>query len=274
MKLKWKIHNINETETLVSDAEPSEQEEKGRSFSIGYILSSALLIFAVSICALVSAQIMTKGHVSIAGFSLFRVVTGSMEPTIPTGAILISKKTNIHDIQSGDIVCFRSEMSMIRGQIVTHRVVAIGTDEYGNRYLQTKGDANLVTDIHLVNADNLMGRVVYHSGEKNIFTNMLSFLNGKIGFLSCIVFPILLVAGLILQNSIASLRKEMNQINSEIEKENSDPLPEQDILSGYSSLTKEDYDDILNAVKGQLLKESQEHALEDAETTEYHEAEQ
>ena len=57
-----------------------------------YVISSLILVAAVFLCLCASVQVVTKGYVSIGGYSMFRVVTGSMEPTIHTGAILINKE--------------------------------------------------------------------------------------------------------------------------------------------------------------------------------------
>ena len=68
---------------------------------------------------------MSQGYVQFFGNSLFRVVTGSMEPTISTGALMITREVDINTIALNDIVCFRTQEAAIWGKIVTHRVVEI-----------------------------------------------------------------------------------------------------------------------------------------------------
>ena len=55
----------------------------------GGIVSAVILVLAVVLAMVVCIQVLTRGYVTIAGNSLFRVVTGSMEPTMPVGSILI-----------------------------------------------------------------------------------------------------------------------------------------------------------------------------------------
>ena len=235
---------------------PSGEEEEGE-YRVHWP-SFILLMAAIALCAFFSVQVMTKGYVSIGGCSVFRVVTGSMEPEIPTGAILINKKTDISEIRVGDIVCYRTRVSEIRGAVVTHRVVAIGTGEDGRLRLETRGDANVSSDPFYVTAEDLIGRVTWHSGKESVLTNMLSFLSGKIGFLACIVFPILLIAGLILQNSVKNIQRDLILARYELKR---GPVAERqkapdpaELLPGYSGLTYSDYEEIYEALKKELLE--------------------
>ena len=51
------------------------------------ILVNAILLAAVIFSVTVASQVMKKGYATIAGHSMFRVVTGSMEPTLPVGSL-------------------------------------------------------------------------------------------------------------------------------------------------------------------------------------------
>lgn len=237
----------------------TEQKTEARGMPVWQMISSVLLAVAVGLCIIISAQIMAKGYVNLAGFSMFRVVTGSMEPEIPTGAALICHKTALADIRRGDIICYRTEVSDIKGEIVTHRVVDIVMDEDGSIALETQGDANITPDPYLVREENLVGRVIWYTGKGSLFNNVLSFLSGKIGFFACIVFPVLLAAGLILQNSVNNLYKEIARVQAELRRAEQEAPEEDKPLEGYATLTQRDYDEILETVRSQLLKELTGH---------------
>ena len=242
---------------------------RDRKLTFWQIFSSVLLTAAVGLCMIISVQIMRYGYVNLAGFSMFRVVTGSMEPTIPTGSALICRAVKIDAIEEGDIICYRTEVADIAGEIVTHRVVAVETAADGGRTLETRGDANLTSDPYLVRQENLVGRVVWYSGKGSVFTDMLSFLSGKVGFFACIVFPVLLAAGLILQNSVKNLYREIGEVRRELLRAEQEKAAEEEPLEGYTTLTKKDYDEILETVRSQLLKELSGHdAMGHTETTE------
>lgn len=177
------------------------------------ILTSFLLVFTIGLVFTVVVQVTTNGYVSIAGKSMFRVVTGSMEPTIKTGALLLCDETNIEDIRLDDIVCFQSNNQMLRGEIITHRVVDIKNID-GTLRLTTQGDANVAEDALYVTKEKLLGKVVWYSSESNIIAKVISFMNGKIGFLACIVLPVLLISGLVLRESMVNIQRELMELKN------------------------------------------------------------
>ncbi|MDP5228627.1 MULTISPECIES: signal peptidase I [Arthrobacter] len=71
------------------------------------------------------------------------VVSGSMEPTLPTGSLILVKPEPVVDVRAGDIVT--AALPDGRGT-VTHRVVALDKDRNGVTSLTLKGDANLADD--------------------------------------------------------------------------------------------------------------------------------
>lgn len=218
-----------------------------------YIVSTAILAIAASICLIAAVQVSTRGYVKVGGFSMFRVITGSMEPTISTGAILVNKETDIEDIEVDDIICYRTKVAEIYGSIVTHRVVAVQKDEDGKIHLETRGDANFTSDPFYVGEEDLVGKVTWYSGKDSIWNDILSFISGKIGFLLCIVFPVLMVSGLILQSAVKNLQKDLALVREELEKQKeANAVDRSQLLPGYETLTYADYDAIYEALKKEL----------------------
>lgn len=180
-------------------------------YNVLEIVTRILLFVSLVLAMTVGYQILTKGYVSIGGYSMFRVVTGSMEPTIYTGSLLICEEYDIDEIEVDDIVCFRSSMTAIKNQIVTHRVIEVQNIENKVRLI-TKGDANTVEDALYVSSSNLIGKVTWYSQEGNIIAKVISFMNGQIGFLACIVVPVLVVCGLTLHHSMINIQKEIAEL--------------------------------------------------------------
>lgn len=219
-----------------------------------YVISSVFLAIAACICLFFSVQVLSKGYVTIGGYSMFRVVTGSMEPTISTGSLLLCKDTKIEDIEIDDVVCYRTKISEIYGSIVTHRVVNKLKDDSGNIYLETRGDANATSDPYYVDSWDLVGKVRWYSGENNVMNDLLSFLTSKMGFLMCIALPVLLVSGMIMQSAVTSLKEDLALAKSELEKE--EIFTEQsELLPGYTTLTYADYNAIYETLKRELMEE-------------------
>lgn len=84
------------------------------------------------------------------------IATGSMEPMImPGDVILIKKIKDIEEVHVGDVIQFR------RGSIlISHRVMEIKQeDKKGVRY-KTKGDNNSGPDIELVRPEDIKGEII------------------------------------------------------------------------------------------------------------------
>ena len=92
-------------------------------------------------------------HPKIFGYGFGIVLTGSMEPELPAGSLIV-----IHEEEIGknDIITYNH----YSGKSVTHRVTNID----GN-VVTTKGDANLSADPKF-DKNNVIGKVVYHCDAK------------------------------------------------------------------------------------------------------------
>ena len=217
--------------------------------------TTLLLLVAVVICLFVVLQSISNGYVEFAGMSLFRVVTGSMEPTIPVDAVLVVRNTQIDAICNDDIVCFRSTNPGSGGMIVTHRVVAVYDTPDGVRCLRTKGDNNLSVDINPVTQHNLIGRVIWHTGDGNKMAGIISFLSGEYGFLACIVLPVLLVAVWVFRDAAKNLKKEITTVQERLERENM-----QNRTETATAMTDEEYLEMYQRIEDEVRKEIEQHA--------------
>lgn len=98
---------------------------------------------------------------SIAGYTFFTILTGSMENEIPQGSLIISKNVNAEKLKIGDNITFIANQNTI----ITHKIIAI-TENYentGKRAFETKGTMNEKADQNLVLETNIVGKVVYHN---------------------------------------------------------------------------------------------------------------
>lgn len=220
-------------------------------------LVTVILVLSVLLCLYVAIQVLSNGYVNLGGFMMFRVVTGSMEPTIPTGALLISHQTDISAIEVGDIVCFQTQEAEIWGSVITHRVVEILTGAEGGVLLRTQGDANLVADGYFVDQSNLIGKVIWHTGDGSVIATVFSVFTSKVGFLGCVVFPCLLLAGLILKECVGNIHHELQNAVDELENEDEDW--QNDPLCG---MTQEEYQQMYDRIRTEVIEELKRSAKE------------
>lgn len=209
-------------------------------------LVTLFLICAVFLCFSVMMQVLNKGYASIGGYSLFRVVTGSMEPEIFAGEMIASKSVDIETLDVGDVICFRSKSPQMLGRSITHRVIAKSLDAAGNVQLATKGDANLVADEYYVTQENLIGKVIWQSHTDSFFSDFVGFFSNKISFLACIALPCLLIAGLIFRDCVKNVKRDIEKALNELheggeagEETAPDPITEKRIIDGVESVSKQ-----------------------------------
>lgn len=218
------------------------------------VASTLILAAAIVLCVFVAVQVQTVGYVSIGGKSLFRVVTGSMEPTISTGALLVSRQTEINSIRVGDIICYRSENTATKGWVITHRVVGVIRED-GETYLETKGDANTAVDSSYVTRENLIGRVSWYSKEGSSAAKAVSALSSRMGFMSLILFPCLLIAGIIMSRSVSSIRREIDNLKQEERKAEAQKETDPDPRLAAWGITPEEYAQMRERILRELMAE-------------------
>lgn len=84
--------------------------------------------------------------------------------------------------------------------------------------------------------------------------DMLSFLTSKIGFITCIALPVLLISGVIMQSAVRNLQEELALAKSELEQEEMINA-KSELLPGYTTLTYADYEMLYETLKKELLEE-------------------
>lgn len=88
------------------------------------------------------------------GYKPFIVLSGSMEPAIMTGDLVITQEVDPKDLKEGDVIAYR-----YAGQtVITHRIQQV-TEKDGLRAFITKGDANNVEDNVIPTEDLVEGRL-------------------------------------------------------------------------------------------------------------------
>lgn len=225
-----------------------KDNKKIRSKVISSIVS-LFLVAAICFCLFVVIQVLSKGHVSLGGNSFFKVVTGSMEPAIAVGDLILTKKVDIGTIEVGDIISFRSKSPQMIGRIITHRVVDITYDEHGNILLTTKGDANLSMDAYYVSEQNIIGKVVWQSGGSMI-SDVMSFLSNKFGFLACIAFPALLISTLILRDNVRIMKRDIQKIADQLEeRRDKNDSTESEVIED------QEYEQMREKIRAELIEE-------------------
>lgn len=89
----------------------------------------------------------------ILGCENLAVLSGSMEPKISVGSMVIVQDVDPNDLEVGDIITYKISDTTL----VTHRIVSIDQDA---QQIVTKGDANDVNDGEPVSFSNVVGKLL------------------------------------------------------------------------------------------------------------------
>jgi signal peptidase len=150
----------------------------------------------IGIATTIAVFLLFYRPVPLAGDTIYEpVYTGSMEPAIPVGSIVVIKPVNPETLKTGDIICFKlSEPTSI-----THRIINI-TDQG----FITQGDANNAPDLWTVKKENVIGKVILtipYIGYIGYFVRT------PMGFILLIVLPASLIIIVEIRNIIKELKK-------------------------------------------------------------------
>ncbi len=165
---------------------------KNKIFNIFYY------IFLSFVFLLIILLIFSKFSFGV-DYKILVVKSGSMEPTIQTGSLVLVAPKEIY--KQGDIITFWSKIS--KKIPTTHRIVSREEKE-GNVFFITKGDANKNVDTQKIKKKNIVGKVVF---SVPYLGYALNFLKTKIGFVLIVLIPALLFMADEVKNIYKELRK-------------------------------------------------------------------
>ena len=115
---------------------------------LGTIVTTAIALIAI---VAIGARIF--------GFRTFTVMSGSMSPEYPVGAMIYVRPVDYRGLKAGDVISYVADNNKT---VVTHRIVDVEVDEKDSSVyrFRTKGDANSSADSNLVHYNNVLGTPV------------------------------------------------------------------------------------------------------------------
>ncbi len=182
--------------------------------------TTILLVCTTMLAATLVLQTTLLGEVSLFGYRFYYIVTGSMEPTIPVGTLIVVELDNETVYEVGEVITFISQDAAISGYANTHRVVDVQVTEDGV-YYTTKGDANNSTDMLLVAQEDVIGKMVFQIGTAAQAGSFLAFVGTRWGFVLCVIAPVLLVTMFCLRDFTRAYRAEI----AASQAKTAEPLP-------------------------------------------------
>lgn len=121
------------------------------------ILFYAFLIIFIAFLILGFIANKSECGVSIGGYRVYDILTGSMSPTINPGNLVVVKEISPNEVKTNDVITFKSD---ITNNVTTHRVIKIINNNGEIKFI-TKGDANNTQDPMPLSERLLIGKVIF-----------------------------------------------------------------------------------------------------------------
>ena len=168
----------------MSKTAPNTNGWKRVGAPIGIVLCIVLiLVLIVNVSLIIGSYVNPDKVPSFLGYKPFIVLSGSMEPEIMPGDLIITKNIDPVDVKVGDVITFRADKTTA----VSHRVIKISTE--GGLSFETKGDANIGSDNGAVSPESIEGKYIMRIAKLG---NLALFLQTPIGLLVFVVIPLCL----------------------------------------------------------------------------------
>ena len=176
-----------ETPVASTGTEPAPKKKRKWTKVLGWIFT-VILIAVLVFCVLVVTRVKSSKKPFLFGYATFFVVSGSMDPTIKVGdVILIERVSSPDELQKGDIITFNGRGGSLAGKVVTHRIISDGVV---NGKITTCGDANHGIADDPITYDDVIGRYVKTSAA---LTTVYMAFTSKYGFLFIVFIPLLIL---------------------------------------------------------------------------------
>lgn len=171
------------------------------------VLTTAVLVIGLGLVALLVVVPRVTGTIPLT------VYTGSMEPTIATGAVVLIEPVDPATLQVGDVITYQVAPDV--DEYITHRIVTVQPETTPPSFI-TKGDNNPGDDIDPVPVGAVRGEVwidVPYVGTAQ------QFVTGRAG-----IALLAVVAGLVLLGSV--LTRVLRRDPDDADPTGADPNPD------------------------------------------------
>ena len=171
----------------------TEKEKSTASHKALTVIGVALCVILIPIL-IINVTLIIKSYADvdsvpkIGGYCPLIVLTGSMDPEIKEGDLIIVKQIEAAQVKEKDIIAF-FDPDGNGTSILTHRVQEVINDN-GTLSFRTKGDANNTEDRLAVAADKVVGIYKFRIAGAG---NVAMFMQTTAGLVVCVVIPLILL---------------------------------------------------------------------------------
>src|SRR3984957_890776 len=146
--------------TLPADTKPGQSPSPRRWYLRALSTTVTVLVALVAVLTItiaIGSKTSADGQRVVFGHPVMTIISGSMNPTIPVGDIVVDAPVTAaqpSDLHAGQIISFRAAPGS--AEFITHRIVAVRVTDGAVSYI-TKGDANNTADATPRPASDVIG---------------------------------------------------------------------------------------------------------------------
>ena len=166
-------------------------------------LGTALATALCAACLALAGLMLLPG---LLGYQRYVITSGSMTGTYDRGSVVFDQVVPVADLEVGDAITYTPPPGSGPSGRITHRIVWIGSDQFGRRVLRTKGDANEAADPWTFALDGAtQARVAFHVPYVGYVLSVLAIRQARTVLIG---LPALLIAFAVLVGFGRDVRKE------------------------------------------------------------------
>ena len=195
------------------------------------IISILGLVLLLNIYIIAQSKLKPNRVPSVFGYKPFAVLSGSMQPNIMVGDLILIKKTDINKLKKNDIIAFRDKDNLV----TTHRIIKV-VKKNGQVCFETKGDSNNVKDKELACKNNIEGKYVKRYAKLG---NFILFIQKPLGFtVMMMTLFIICVLIYIIQDKTSSKKINKDELKEYEEFKKAKELAKQQAEENSSNLNQ------------------------------------
>jgi signal peptidase len=191
----------------------SRWEPRSPRQRFGTVLATALCAACLGLAGLMLLP-------GLLGYQRYVITSGSMTGTYDRGSIVFDDVVDVSDLRVGDAITYTPPPGSGPSGRITHRIVWIGSDQFGRSALRTHGDANESADPWTFTLDGpTQARVAFHVPYVGYVLSALAIRQAR---MLLIGLPALLIAVAI----VLSFRRDVRRAAVAMEARSSAPVTE------------------------------------------------
>ena len=205
------------------------------------VILMVLIAVAMMIFTIVSVTTFDRTDRDLFGYKAFIVLSDSMSKTdFKAGDLILVKEVDPATLQVGDIVSYESTNPENFGEVVTHKIRALTTDENGDPGFITYGTTTDTDDENIVTYPYVLGK--YQKALANV-GSFFQFLKTTPGYFVCIFLPFMLLIVIQAINSVKLFKQykneQMQQVQAEREQLKAEREASQQMMQELLALRRE-----------------------------------